>query len=145
MEYVVVRTFQQYFQAHITMTKLQDAGIVCFLKDEFTVTVDPILTNAIGGIKLLVRKEDEDAVVGLLHHFDEEYRKSAVCPHCGEHDIVLVPKQSASNIFIAFLTWVFGSYAISAKNVYQCTNCGCESEYLSEDYFPPAPDDEDMN
>ncbi len=145
MEYVVVRTFQQYFQAHITMTKLRDAGIVCFLKDEFTVTIDPILTNAIGGIKLLVRKDDENAANELLAHFDEEYRKSAVCPRCGGRNIERVPKQSTPNLFIAILTWVLGSYAISAKNVYQCSNCGYESEELSEDYFPDTPGWEENN
>ena len=29
-------------------------GIRCWLKDENTVTIDPILTNAIGGIKVMV-------------------------------------------------------------------------------------------
>ncbi len=32
----------------------EEEGINCWLKDENTVTIDPILTNAIGGIKLMV-------------------------------------------------------------------------------------------
>lgn len=134
MNLVTIRTFQNYFTAHIILTKLQSAGIECFLKDEFTVTVDPILSNAVGGIKLVVRKEDEDAANKLLNEFDEAYRQSAVCPKCGSKTIELVPKQTTANIATAILTWLFGSYAISAKNIYKCSSCGYESENLTENF-----------
>ncbi len=58
MNMVTLRTFDNYFLANITLTRLQNAGINCFLKDEHTVTMDPILSNAIGGIKLVVKEED---------------------------------------------------------------------------------------
>ena len=32
----------------------------------------------------------------------------------------------------AFLSWLFSSYAISAENVYKCSNCGYESNTLPE-------------
>ena len=132
MDFVTVRTFQNYFTAHIVMARLKSEGIQCFLKDEFTVTVDPILSNAVGGIKLVVKNEDEAAASALLGEFDEEYRRSAVCPKCGSNDIQLVPKQTTANIATAILTWIFGSYAISARNVYRCASCGYESENLTE-------------
>ena len=43
--------------AHIAMGVLEEHEIRCWLKDENTVTIDPILTNAVGGIKLMVEKE----------------------------------------------------------------------------------------
>ena len=58
LHYNIVKTFDNYFNANIILTKLQAAGIECYLQDEFTVTIDPILSNAIGGIKLVVKKED---------------------------------------------------------------------------------------
>lgn len=48
MQPVIIRTFDNYFSANIILTRLQDSGIRCFLKDEYTVTIDPILSNAIG-------------------------------------------------------------------------------------------------
>ena len=134
MTFVTIRTFQNYFTAHILLTRLRSAGIECFLKDEFTVTVDPILSNAVGGIKLVVRKEDEPAANKLLNEFDESYRQSAVCPKCGSKTIELVPKQTTANIATAILTWLFGSYAISAQNIYKCSSCGFESENLTENF-----------
>jgi DNA-directed RNA polymerase subunit RPC12/RpoP len=142
MSLVTIRTFQNYFSAHILLTRLKDAGIECFLKDEFTVTVDPILSNAIGGIKLVVIKEQEEEANKLLNEFDEAYRQTAVCPRCGSKSIELVPKQTTANRATAILTWLFGSYAISAKNVYQCSSCKYESESLPEAFNPSTDIDE---
>lgn len=109
-------------------------GIECFLKDEFTVTIDPILGNAVGGIKLVVNKKNEKEARKILQQFDEEYMKSAVCPKCGNHTIELVPKKTTANIATAIVSWLFGSYAISAENVYQCSSCKYESATLPETF-----------
>lgn len=132
MNLVTIRTFQNYFSAHIILTRLRASGIDCFLKDEFTVTVDPILSNAVGGIKLIVKKEQLEEANKLLGEFDEAYRQTAVCPRCGNKTIELVPRHTTANLATAILTWLFGSYAISAKNVYQCSSCQYESETLPE-------------
>ena len=58
MNIITLRSFDNYFLASITLTKLQGAGVNCYLKDEHTVTIDPILSNAIGGIKIVVKEED---------------------------------------------------------------------------------------
>lgn len=134
MEFITIRTFQNYFSAHILLTKLKDAGMQCFLKDEFTVTIDPILSNAVGGIKVIVKKDDEKEAAFLLQQFDEAYRQSAACPRCGSKTIELVPEKTTVNVVTAVLTWLFGNYAISAKNIYQCSSCGYESDALPETF-----------
>ena len=132
MELVIVRTFNNYFSANILLTKLRDAGVQCYLKDEYTITMDPLLTNAVGGIKLVINKEDADEVVALMKIFDEEYRRNAVCPKCGSHNIDLVPKRSPANMITAILSWLFSDYAVSAEKVYLCDSCGFESNTLPE-------------
>lgn len=138
MDLVTIRTFQNYFSAHILLTKLRSSGIECYLKDEFTVTVDPFLSNAVGGIKLVVKKQFEKEANDMLRLFDDEYMQSVVCPKCGSHSISLVPKQSTSNMVTAVLSWLFGNYAVSAENVYQCSNCKYESENLPENFADEA-------
>lgn len=134
MELVVVRTFNNYFSANILLTRLRSSGVECYLKDEYTVTVDPFLSNAVGGIKLVVKKENVEEVLELLHDFDDAYRKSAVCPRCGSHEIELVPKRTTANMVAAILSWIFSDYAVSAENVYQCQACKFESADLPEPY-----------
>jgi hypothetical protein len=58
MELVTIQSFDNFFSANIQLTRLRAVGIECYLKDEYTVTIDPLLSNAIGGIKLVVRKTD---------------------------------------------------------------------------------------
>lgn len=134
MEIAVIRTFDNYFLANILLTKLRHAGIECYLKDEYTVTIDPLLSNAIGGIKLFVKKTDESEARRMLKVFDNEYRNNITCPQCGSHDVLLVPKQSAENFIAAIASWLFSAYAISAENVYKCSNCGHENKELPEKY-----------
>ncbi|MEO6221220.1 MAG: hypothetical protein ABIO81_12380 [Ginsengibacter sp.] len=132
MELIIIRTFNNYFSANILLTKLRDAGIQCYLKDEYTVTMDPLLTNAVGGIKLVINKKDAEEVAMLMQQFDDQYRRNAICPKCGSHDIDLVPKRSAANMITAILSWLFSNYAVSAENIYKCGACGFENNTLSE-------------
>jgi hypothetical protein len=45
---------------------LQDAGINCHLKDEYTITIDPLLSPALGGIKLMVAGSQLERALELL-------------------------------------------------------------------------------
>ena len=132
MQTVILKTFDNYFSANIILTRLQDAGINCYLKDEYTVTIDPILSNAIGGIKLAVAIEDAVSARKMLAQFDEEYNRSAVCPVCNKNEIILVAKPGVTNYLTAIFTWLFSSYAVAAENIYQCQHCGYESKTLPE-------------
>ena len=53
-KFIEIRAYDNYIYAHIVLGRLQDAGIICHLKDEFTVTIDPLLSPALGGIKIMV-------------------------------------------------------------------------------------------
>ena len=146
MELITIRTFNNYFSAHILLTKLKSAGIECYLNDESTVTIGPHLSNAIGGIKLVIKSTDAQEVSFLLHQLDEEFRKTASCPKCGRNDIELVAKKSPANFLTAILSWLFSNYAMSVKNVYQCSSCKYESAVLPEPfYFSPVVGEERLN
>jgi ribosomal protein S27AE len=140
MNMITLRSFDNYFLANITLTKLQDAGVECYLKDENTVTIDPILSNAIGGIKLVVKETDASDAKQLLQQFDEEYLKSVKCPKCSATEITLVTKPGASNYITAIFTWLFSSYAVAAESIYQCGKCGYESKTM-----PDTINEEDLH
>lgn len=138
MDLVTVKTFDNYFLANITLTKLHAEGIECYLKDEYTVTVDPIISNAIGGIKLVVKTTDEDLVRNILAEYDADYLKSASCPRCGSNSFAYISKPGVANYLTAILTWLFSSYAVAPQSVYQCGNCGYENERLPESFSVQA-------
>jgi hypothetical protein len=132
MELVTVQSFDNYFSASIILTRLQAEGVECYLKDENTVTIDPILSNAIGGIKLVVKKEDEAAETKLLRGYHIAYMLSATCPDCGSNSFTHIAKPKASNYLTAILTWLFSSYAVAPEYIYQCGNCGYECDTLPD-------------
>ena len=100
-------TVKTYFYDHETLLiepMLKAAGIDHFMKDHRTVTVDPFLSNAIGGIKLQVRQEDVEKTLVLLNEIEKnrqlsereqfieiegkEFEKTfEECPKCGSEDI----------------------------------------------------------
>ena len=132
MDLVTVKTFDNYFSANIILTRLHAEGVECYLKDETTITIDPILTNAIGGIKLVVKKENARFVRGILQRFEEEYTKAATCPKCKAHEFTYLAKPGVTNFLTAILTTLFGSYAVAPDYIYHCENCGYETERLPD-------------
>jgi rubredoxin len=116
------------------LQRLEEEGIRGYLQDEYTVTIDPILSNAIGGIKLMVYKDHLDRAMELITNFEQHYKQSVVCPRCQSSNVHFITQpNSVTNWFTALVTWIFGSYAISVKNVYQCSDCGYESPTLPGD------------
>jgi DNA-directed RNA polymerase subunit RPC12/RpoP len=129
MGFVLLQSFTNYIDAHILLGRLEEEGIHCWLKDENTVTLNPIWTNAVGGIKLMVAKEQLERAAGLLQNFTEETKSGLSCPKCGSHDIQLVSTpRKAVNWFSAFAGFLFGNYAIGASKLWHCFNCSAEFE-----------------
>ncbi len=50
--------------------RLRDEFINCHLQDEYSVTIDPFLSNAIGGIKLMVAQPQAQRALELLDQFE---------------------------------------------------------------------------
>jgi Putative prokaryotic signal transducing protein len=70
MDFVLLKSFENYVDAHIVKGRLEDQGVHCWLKDEnlSSLIVDPILTNAIsGGIKLLVPETELQKAIEILN------------------------------------------------------------------------------
>ena len=58
------------------LQRLEQEGIKAYLQDEYTVTIDPILSNAIGGIKLMVYDHQAERALELINGFEEQYRNA---------------------------------------------------------------------
>ena len=55
---VTLTTFTYPHEAAVIKGRLQAEGIDCFIKDDLTAQVNPLYSNAIGGVKLMVRAND---------------------------------------------------------------------------------------
>ncbi|HEX7846508.1 MAG TPA: DUF2007 domain-containing protein [Chitinophagaceae bacterium] len=136
MEFVVIRRYDNYVAAHIDMGRLLEEEINCWLKDENTVTIDPILSNAIGGIKLMAAASQAERALSILRTLEAEQKSLNPCPKCGSKNIELISTpRKASNWITAIFGFLFANYAIAADKVNHCFDCGHE-------YAPVETEDE---
>lgn len=70
MKFVLLCSFDNYIPAHIALGRLKEEFINCYLQDEYSVTIDPFLSNAIGGIKLMVAETQLERAREILENQD---------------------------------------------------------------------------
>lgn len=93
---VTVGRYRDSPEAFVARAVLADAGIECFLRDETTVGMDWMLSNAIGGMRLQVAAKDEAAARDVLlapapETFEIDSGEEFVqptCPRCGSLDVI---------------------------------------------------------
>lgn len=80
-----IAAFSTPTEAHLALTRLQSAGIAAAIRDEFTVTFDWFMSNAIGGVKIEVPDEEVGAALEILRLPPPE-EGVLRCPYCGSSD-----------------------------------------------------------
>jgi hypothetical protein len=130
MQLVVIKTFDNYFSANIACTKLQSEGLVSFLKDEYSATINPIYNNAIGGIKLMVDVHDVGLASDLLLQYEEEYLRTIPCIKCGQKEIIAVTAIVEKNAFEKIISKIFRDKNIVTEKYYECEGCGWKVKNL---------------
>ncbi|MBZ4189191.1 putative signal transducing protein [Niabella beijingensis] len=128
MDFIIASTYDSYIDAHLAMGNLLSEDINCWLKDENTVTIDPVLTNAVGGIKLMVAAPQIGRALEILQQTKRQYQEQHPCPNCGSANVeyISTPKK-ASNWLGTFVSVVLNAGApMAVKKVYHCFDCGFE-------------------
>ena len=104
---------------------LEEEGIESWLKDENTVTIDPILTNAVGGIKIKVAQDQLEAAVNYLKATAETMKSSIVCPSCNSNDIHVDFKsiRSIKSLLLFIFSAIISNHGIGSEKVNRCNQC----------------------
>ena len=137
MKFILLQTYNNYIDANIIKGRLEEEGIDCWLRDENTVTITPMFSNAVGGIKLMVAEPHAQRAVELMQQYAREQKAQTPCPKCGSTDVEFVSTpRKASNWFGAFFGFILGDYALAVDKVYHCFNCGNEFETPETDESP---------
>lgn len=94
-ELVTIATFDDPHFAHIARSRLESENIQAVLDSEFHVAMDWLITNAVGGVKLVVHRRDAEEAFRILNEtaapiaqnevVNEEERESG-CPKCGSKE-----------------------------------------------------------
>lgn len=129
MKFVVAEVYDNYISANIAQGLLESENINCWLRDENTVTVDPILMNAVGGIKLMVADVQLGRAIEILQSTKQNFNQQNPCPNCSSTNIeyVSTPRR-ASNWLGTIFSAMFAGSATPIDKVYHCFDCGHEFE-----------------
>jgi len=92
---IILRKFRDMPGALLAQSALESAGIESFLRDETTIRMDWLWSNALGGVKLCVKDEDAKAATQVLgQEIPERFTVEGVgdfeqpqCPQCQSLDI----------------------------------------------------------
>jgi hypothetical protein len=104
-QYKILAVFEFSTEAHVTRSRLDSEGFKTMLMDEKTIDSDPLISNAIGGVKLLVHKNDFDKVAKIYNEI-RAYQKDKngneiFCTNCNSYRILIAPIQR-KNVFFMF-------------------------------------------
>jgi hypothetical protein len=122
-----VRAYDNYIPANMILSRLEQEGIKAYLQDEHSVTIDPIISNAIGGIKLMVLTDQLDRAMQLIQGFEEAFNKAGACPACGSVNVKFLIEPETSHNWLKSIVQKFsGTYGTGSKGTYHCYDCGHE-------------------
>ena len=124
MEFLPIRAYDNYVEANMKLSMLQDEDIVCYLKDEYTLTIDPLLNIALGGMKLMVHNVQFDRAGAILEKAEAGYLQTITCPHCGKNAIHKVTEAIVYKGLASKLRSILVSgFLQKQKSFYRCSNC----------------------
>jgi rubredoxin len=131
MNFVELRSFDNYIEANIVLNMLRHANISCHLKDEYTVTIDPLLSPALGGMKLMVHSSQVERAWDMMETAEEQYLKSVPCPVCKMHSLKIISVTKKHKCKLAALaSMLLNGKSVEVSKIYQCSLCGYDFKTL---------------
>lgn len=141
---VVIHTYTYPSEVFLLKTKLEEAGIPVFTFEEKTISVDPFLSQAIGGLKLRVPVQNETLAREIVKQFyqslprTEEGNEAAEkanfepvntwCPKCDSTQVFAEKTTTSKGIFAFLLALMLAIPWSFMKRRHRCFHCGYEWE-----------------
>ncbi len=129
--FVTIAKFPYSTEAQIIKGRLEADGIEVFLRDNLTIDTDPLVSQAIGGVKLKVLAKDEKEARAILKSIQtysvDDNGEPIKCPNCHQEHIELYSTITDFKSFMSFLIgFLFGTLPFSTRYQYKCEDCKTE-------------------
>ncbi|MCR9227421.1 MAG: DUF2007 domain-containing protein [Flavobacteriaceae bacterium] len=117
-EFHTLGTFEFPADAVVIKGKLEAEGIPVFLRDEATINSDPLISAALGGVKLQVYSTDKERAKEIFdevrNYATDDFGDPVVCPNC---------KATKSEIYYSRSTIFYKLFPFFEPRKYQCMQC----------------------
>ncbi len=117
-EFYILGSFEFPADVQIIKLKLESEGIPVFLKDENTINTDPLISQAIGGVKLQVYSKDREKAMSIYNSIRNYARDTdgnlIRCPNC---------KAERSEIYYSRKGIFYKLFPFLEPKKYRCLQC----------------------
>ena len=129
--FTTVAVFQYSSEAQIIKGRLESDGIAVFLTDNLTIDTDPLVSRAIGGVKLKVlsyQATEAKQILNSIKHYSIDDEGQAIhCPNCKSTHIELFSTiKDVKSLFWFIFGVLFSSLPFYTKHKYRCEMCDTE-------------------
>lgn len=127
-KFTTIAKYTYTSEALIIKGRLEADGIQVFLSDNLTIDTDPLVSNAIGGVKLKVFSEDADKAKDILNSISkystDHNGNELVCKNCNNSKVQLISTVTSFKSFFAFIIgFISGTLPFNARYAYKCDHC----------------------
>jgi len=125
-DWTVVDAFTNEIYARLAQIALDKENIESRIQDSYLVSVQPLFSQAVGGVKLLVKETDESQAKIILQQYHESEMRAAKeaesqCPYCGAGHVRRLELPGWQWLFIV-ATLGIGGLIFYKK--FECPHCG---------------------
>lgn len=129
--FVTIARFPYSTEAQIVKGRLEADGIEVFLSDNITIDTDPLVSQAIGGVKLKVLAKDEEKARAIFQSIKayalDDDGNSIKCPNCKQEHIEIYTTITGLKSLISFIVgFISGTLPFSTRYQYKCEDCNTE-------------------
>lgn len=130
-DFVKIAEYRDLPIAELAKSKLDSENVPCYLTNKHHVGMNWLYSQALGGVALYVRHQDEkranlilntdesDLITGLEDHFPEP-DKADICEKCGSTNLSYINRSR----FFGAISLLFGMPFILFGVRYKCRECG---------------------
>ena len=119
-----IASYDNFMVANMAFGLLEENDINCHLKDENIVTIDPFLSPAVGGIKLMVADVQYDRALAIIKDAEDIYIKQIPCTICKSYSLTTEEKISDPKTFWGKLkNQIAYGQTETYQKLYRCNNC----------------------
>ena len=117
-EFYTIGAFEYVADVQVIKAKLESEGIPVFLRDENTLNTDPLISSAIGGVKLQVYSIDKERAISIYNNIrayaTDKHGNPIVCPNC---------KAAKSEVYYRRKGLLYKLFPFLEPKKYRCLNC----------------------
>jgi hypothetical protein len=130
-----IARFEYSSEAQIIKGRLEAEGIQVFLFDNLTIDTDPLVSHAIGGVKLKVLSEQvleaQHVLESINKYSVDDAGNALTCPNCNSDKTQLCTTVKDGKSFFAFIfALLLNLFVIIlpfyTKHKYRCEDCKTE-------------------